>query len=271
VYLTVKQLIKDYLGYFHIAILAGYYWFKNAGEGRAMGLFWEFARPLVFALAMGVGISVGFRRVKDGEPPFAYLEWLFIGYFAWNVMSGTLSGGPKTFINFKRLVQQRIVPLTLLPIVRLVKPMIIFLVVFSLTCLLGIFFGAGIFLSWVQIPFLIILMVIYWYFFTFLVASVGTLSKDFAMFISVLQQPLFWTSGIIINVANIKSVAFKVYLAVNPISFFATGLRRAVHDGEWIFTDKSLILPFACVFVATVVLAFVMYNKLKLEIRNELR
>jgi ABC-type polysaccharide/polyol phosphate export permease len=271
VYRTIKQLIKDYLGYFNIAILAGYYRFKNAGNGRAMGLFWEFARPLVFSLAMGVGISVGFRQARNDEGPFSYLEWLFAGYFAWNVMGGTFSWGPKVFASLKRLVHQRIVPLTLLPVVKLVKPMIVFITFLCVTCIIGMFFGKGPFLAWLQLPFILALMVIYWYFFVFLVASLGTLSKDFAMFIAVLKQPLFWTSGIIINVANIESTVFKAYLAINPISFFVTSFRRVVHDGEWIFTDTNLCFPFVVVFFVTVVLACVMYHKLKLEIRNEIR
>jgi teichoic acid transport system permease protein len=270
-YRTIKQLIKDYLQYFPTAVLFGFYRFKNAGEGRAMGLFWEFAKPLVFSLFMGFALIIGLRHEKTDEGMMPYLVWLFAGYFAWNFMSPTLKWGPKVFSQHRKMAQQQTMPLTLFPFVNLVKPTIIFCTFLVMTAILGVIFGIGPFAMWIQIPILLLLIIAYCYFFALFAGAIGTLSKDFGMFIGILSQPLFWTSGIIFNVSNINMPIFKAYLMVNPVAFFATAFRRVMHDGDWVFADSRLMVPFAGVFAVTMLLALVSYHKLKLEIRNEIR
>jgi teichoic acid transport system permease protein len=270
-YRTLKHLIKDYLQYFSTAVLVGFYRFKNSGEGRAMGLFWEFAKPLVFSLFIGFALSIGLRNVKNDEAMMPYLVWLFAGYFAWNFMNSTLKWGPKVFTKHRKMAQQQTIPLTLFPFVSLVKPTIIFCTFLLMTVVLGVIFGVGPFLAWLQAPVLVLLLIAYWYFFALFTGTIGTLSKDFDMFIGILSQPLFWTSGIIFNVSNINMPIFKVYLMINPVAFFATAFRRVIHDGDWVFADANLIAPFAGVFIVTMLLALVAYHKLKLEIRNEIR
>jgi ABC-type polysaccharide/polyol phosphate export permease len=196
---------------------------------------------------------------------------MFCGYFAWNFMSGTFGSGPRVFISLKKLVQQRIVPLTLLPFVGMVRRSIIFIGIMCGTLIYGIIVGVGPYLTWIQIPVLLALMIVYWYFFTLLTASIGTLSDDFAMFVRILTQPFFWTSGVIFDVSFIQNSIFQVYLKINPFAFFITAFRKTVHDEEWVFADVDLFVPFVCVFIVTAILACITYHKMKLEVRNELR
>jgi teichoic acid transport system permease protein len=268
---TAKLLIKELLRYFKVAVLAGFYKFKDSGDGRVLGLFWEFGKPIVFALAMGVAISVGMKGKKAGDDIFPYLIWLISGYFAWNFMSGTYNSGPGLFRKERKLVWRRVVPLTLLPIVTMTQRSIIFLGILSGTLILGIFAGVGPHLAWIQIPVIFVIMIVYWYFFTLVTASIGTLSSDFAMFVRVLTQPLFWTSGVIFDVSHIKNSVFQAYLDINPFAFFISSYRRIAHDGAWILAEIDHWVPFFAVFTVTVLLACVVYHKTKLEVRNEIR
>jgi teichoic acid transport system permease protein len=270
-YRTLRLWVKEMVRYFKVAVLVGYYRFMDTGEGRAMGIFWEFAKPLVYALAIGTAISFGMRNPKNGEEVAAYLVWLFAGYFCWNFMSSIIGTGGRLFLTLRRLTIQGTVPLTLLPVVFMVKKVIIFTIFMIGTCVMGIIVGVGPYITWIQVPLLIVLLIAYWYLFMIFVASIGTLSKDFAMFVSVLTTPLFWGSGILFDATTIKMPAFQTFILINPISFFAIEFRRAIHDGEWVITDLKRCAVFALVFLITAVFAAVAYHRAKLELRNEIR
>jgi ABC-type polysaccharide/polyol phosphate export permease len=270
-YRTLRLWVKDMLRYFRVAVLVGWYRFRDTGEGRVMGVFWEFGKPLVYAVAIGTAISVGFRSAKGTEDVLPYLVWLFAGFFAWNFMAAMLGQGGRLFLTHRKLVIQGVVPVTMLPLVFMVKRTFIFSIFICGTCALGVLAGVGPFVTWIQVPFILAAMVAYWYLFVILVASLGTLSRDFAMFVSVLTTPLFWGSGILFDVSGIESHAFQTFLLVNPISFFAIAFRAAVHDGEWVIADTRRCAVFGAVFLVTAVLAVVVYHLARLEIRNELR
>ncbi|MBQ9002818.1 MAG: ABC transporter permease, partial [Eggerthellaceae bacterium] len=115
--------------------------------------------------------------------------------------------------------------------------------------------------SLLQVPVLLILMYVFWFFFSVLMSPLCVMSKDMKNLMGVLSTPFFWLSGVIFNLRDISFDWIQTILYFNPITFFVTAFRDALYYKTWIWEDPMLCLGFAIVFIVTAMAALFVYAK----------
>ncbi|MCL1880248.1 MAG: ABC transporter permease [Actinomycetia bacterium] len=231
-----------------------------------LGWFWIFARPLIYILAFGMALEIGFRHSDSLNSTKPYLLWLASGIYPWFFIGDIFGRSANAFKAQSKLIKLNCFPLASIPSVNLMSNLIVFLVTFAAMMLVAVPFGAYPSIYWLQVPLIIALMLLFYYCFSLMVSCFSALSHDFANLVKVLSTPMFWLSGILFDTSHISNVAVKVFLIINPVTFLVTAFRDAVYFGRWTFVDLGRLLPFLLVVLITTLMAWRNYHALKSEV-----
>lgn len=244
---------------------------RRQSRGTVLSWIWFLVRPVVYIFCFWFALDVGLRAggsVDPGGPP--YILWLAAGMVPWFFMSKILGPGIDVFHRYSYLVNKIKFPLSAISTLFVTSQMIIQLmlqVVFFIWYLLS---GMPLDLYLLQVPVLILLMYILWIFFSIMMSPLTAMSKDFKNFMGTLSTPFFWLSGVIFDVKSIPYDWAQVVLYFNPITFFVTAFREAYYEKVWVWEDPMLCISFAVVFVATIVVATLVYSRFNQEVADAL-
>ncbi len=267
---SLKQIVGDLWGWRKQVTKLAVFDLKKQVARTAFGPFWLFAKRIVYVLVFWFALEIGLKGGKDIGGSGAYLVWLASGVFVWTFMSSILSTGSAIFNKYSYLVTKIKFPLPAIPAIYIVSEAIIFLgllVILAVTCLV---FGEMPTIHLVQVPFAIVLLMVFWYLFSLFASMLGALSKDFHNLITTCSQPLFWLSGIIFDITQIHIFAVQVFAVLNPVTFFATVMRDAIYYHTWIWETPKYCIGFAFVFLLQFVLTLIVYKRAQTEVRDEL-
>lgn len=243
---------------------------KKQSRGAALGWGWFFIQPLVYIFCFWFAIEIGLRaaRATGGDGPF--ILWLAAGIIPWFFMKDMLGGGSDVMHRYPYLVTKVKFPISAISSIYTLATMILQLMIQVILVALYFICGQGLDLYLLQVPFLLIMMYGFWYFFSLLLSPLCAMSKDVKNLMSALTTPFFWLSGVLFNVSNIDNALIHTVLYYNPITFFVTGFRAALYDKFWIWEDPMLCIGFAIVFVATALLALVVHKRTNKEVADVL-
>lgn len=267
---SLKQIVGDVWDWRKQITKLALFDLKKQVARTALGPFWLFAKRIVYVLVFWFALEIGLKSGKDTGGGGAYLIWLASGVFTWTFMQGMIGSGSAVFNKFSYLVTKIKFPLAGIPAIYAISESIIFLgllVILGITCVV---MGEAPTIHLIQLPFAIVLLLVFWYMFSLCTSMLSALSKDFHNLMTTLSQPLFWLSGIIFNISNIQILAVQLFAILNPVTFFATLMRDAIYYHTWIWDDPNACIGFAIVFLIQFVATLVVYKKAQMEVRDEL-
>ena len=239
-------------------------------RGAVLGWAWFFIKPLMYVGCFWFAIEIGMRasRSYPGEGPF--ILWLTAGLIPWFFMSSMLGPGLDVFHRFSYLVKKVKFPLSAIPHIYTLSNMIIEVMLQVIPLIIYFASGKPLDIHLIQLPFLLVLMYVFWYFVSLMFSPLCAMSKDVKNFMAALSTPFFWLSGVLFEVKTVSVAAVQVVLCFNPITFFATAFRNALYDRVWVWEDPLACGGFAVVFVATVIVAVLVYKKTNQEVADVL-
>lgn len=223
---------KEIKNLFYIAINN----LKRENKSSSLGFIWLIVGPMVEALVYSILFGVLMPGNVEG---ISKLPWIVVGVFSWSFLSRAFLAGVDSFYRNKHLVTKIKFPLKNIPIIHIIMENIRF--IFFWIIVLPILWLYHIF------PTINYLWMIYAFIATsaFLVASTrlfsvfATLIVDVAKFIEVIFAMVFWGSGVLYDVENIKSHSMVVYyiLKFNPFTYLVSLWRhifinKPVFDGD---------------------------------------
>ena len=243
---------------------------KKQSRGAALGWAWFFIKPLMYVFCFWFAIEIGLRatRTVPGDAP--YILWLASGIIPWFYMQHMLSTGVDVMHKYPYLVNKVKFPLSAISSVYGLAMMVIQLMTQLIIVVLYFLCGQSIDIYLLQVPFLLVLMYVFWFFFSVFMSPLCAMSKDMANLMSTLSTPFFWLSGVLFNVKTTGVPAIQAVLYFNPITFFVTGFRDAIYDKEWVWEDPMMCAGFIAVFVVTVIASLVVYKKTNKEVADVL-
>lgn len=112
-----------------------------------------------------------------------------------------------------------------------------------------------------QLPIYILLMVIFFTFWSLFSATLSAMSRDFLNLVKAFVTPVFWLSGIMYNVNKIDVEWIRLLMKFNPVSFFAVGYRNTFIYQKWIWEDGTGLACFALVLVIMIIAAVWAYKR----------
>lgn len=242
---------------------------KKQQRGAAFGWGWFLVRPIIYVFCFWFAIDVGLRAGRSAPlSDVPYILWLSAGIFPWFFMQRMLSGGIDTLRKYSYLVSKVKFPISAISNVYTLAGFFIQLLMQAM--LLSIYFicGQGLDVHLLQIPFLLVIFYIFWYFFSVLMSPLCAMSRDMKNMVGAIRTPLFWLSGVIFNVRDIPIDWVQVILYFNPITSFVTAFRDVYYFRIWLWEDPMLCGTFAIVFFVTVTLAVLVYKKTNKEVAD---
>ena len=239
-------------------------------RGAVLGWVWFIIRPATFIGMFWFGIAIGLRAATPPRNGYPFLLWLAVGLIAWFFMSDMINGGMNVYRRYSYLVNRVRFPLSVISTVYAVARFIVYAMSMAAVLIAMLVFHLPITIYAVQLPFLALLMLIFWIGWSIMTAPLAALSKDFYNLIRALTMLVFWLSGTIFDVSRIGSVAIRDTLSFNPITFFVSASRAALLDRYWIWTAPTVLLPFLIISVIMGALALRAYARMNREVPDVL-
>lgn len=248
-------------------------WFELVKKSRGAVLSWAWflMKPLMYVFCFWFALDIGLRSgssVSNSDVP--YLLWLCAGIIPWFFMRDMLGAGVDVLHRYSYLVNKIKFPISGISTIYTSAMMIIELML--IVILFIVYFACGMKLDvhLFQVPILLFLMFVFWDMVSILFSQLSAMSKDVANLMHAMTTPFFWLSGIIFDVKAIPIDWIQGIMALNPITFFASAFRAALCEKTWFWNDAEMMIGFAIVFIATLVLMLLAYKKLSEEVADVL-
>ncbi len=238
-------------------------------SGSALGWAWAIIKPTLTILVFWFAFSVGLRQGGEIEG-CPYALWLIVGLVPWFFMNELIVSGARSIRKYKYLVTKMKFPVSTIPtFVALSKMtvhlclMVIVILVFALNRRLP-----GIYL--LQLPFYMLCMLFFFTAWSLFSAMLSSISKDFLNLVKSVTTALFWLSGILWDVKEIKYEWIQTILLFNPITYVSSGYRNVFIYKTWFFEEPMSLLCYCICLAVMVALGIWSYKKLIREIPDVL-
>lgn len=242
---------------------------RKTTRGAALGWAWLFVKPLVYIGVFWFALEMGLRAGAN-VTEYPYILWLVCGLIPWFFIQTMIGAGANVYKRYPFLVNKIHFPLSAISSFYSLAQFFVYLMLMALVivaCLIG---GVQLTVHALQLIPLSLLMLLFWTCFSIMVSPLSALSKDFSNLLKALSTPIFWLSGIIFDMFSLPIPLLTQALAFNPVTFFATAHRIALCERSWIWESPELLLPFAAVFLLTVLIMLRNYGKLRKEVADVL-
>jgi len=225
-----RALSDDWTRFWHLTFTIARNEFKLRFFGSVLGYVWQLMRPL---LLFGVLLFVFSHVAKVGGTTPHYAVALLAGIVLFTFFAEATAGSVRSVVDRENLVRKIQFP-------RLVIPLSVVLIAFFNLCLnlivvliFALAEGVRPMLSWVEAPLIIGLLVFFCTGLAMLLSALFVHFRDIQPIWEVVNQVLFYASGILIPVELLKErVSATVFhlLMLNPLAIIVEQFRHAMID-----------------------------------------
>lgn len=233
----------------------------NTYSGTILGWAWAIIRPATYIAIYYISFAFGLRTGKPVEG-YSYFLWLIAGIIPWFYIRDVFVEGAASIRKYRYLVTKIKFPLSVIPAITSTTLLITNIVLIAIMLIIFIFSGHYPDIYWLQIPFYLLLMFLFFLSWSLFAAILSSMSKDFLQLIKSVTIGLFWLSGIFFEVGNVQNEVLKVILKINPITFLVNGFRNSLIYKKWIWEDMSALLLFILMYIIMTMLAIFVYKRL---------
>ena len=201
---------------------------------------------------------------------YPFFLWLIAGVVPWFYMSDMITQGAGAIRKYSYLVTKMKFPISTIPTFVNISKFVIHIILMLIVIIIFWLFGYPPSIYFLQLPFYMILMFIFfdaWSLFASLLASI---SKDFLNLVKAFVSAVFWLSGIIWDANSVTIPWLKKFLNLNPVTFFVNGFRNCFINKVWFWEQPKRFLYLGISFAIILVLALWAYKKLRKEIPDVL-
>jgi len=238
-------------------------------RGSALGWAWAIVKPMVTLFVFWFAFTVGLRSGHDVDG-YPYFLWLVAGFLPWFYMQELITGGAACIRGYKHLVTKMKFPISVIPTYYNISHLFVHLALLAISILLFVCFGYYPDKYYLQIPFYMLLMFLFFTVWSLFAGLLSALSKDFMNLVKAFSTAVFWMSGIIYDVNKIDNAAVRLALKFNPVTVIANGYRYSFIYKQWFFEDKIELLCYCTTLLVFIILALWAFKKLRKEIPDVL-
>lgn len=261
---TVRQVISAHYKYRHQILHLAKVDKDKSFRGSDLGWVWALFRPAIRIMVYYVAMSIGFKASKNVPGVHCnYFLWLVTGLVPWFYISSMISGGASCFRKYKGIIQKTKFPVSTIPTIVMISNFRIHLIVFSCTLLMFPLMGTMPNIYWLQIPFYMLLMLIFTYLWSLTTGLLSAVSADFLNVLKTINAAVLWLSGILFDMSTIENKAAVIFLKLNPVAFIVEGYRNCLCKNIWFFEDYVNLLYFLGVTLVLFVISMKLYAGLR--------
>ena len=225
---------------------------KAEASRTYLSFLWWIVDPI---LSMAVYYLVFDLLLKRGTEDF--VPFLLIGLTTWQWFSYTIQHGMPSIIQNNMLMNQVDLPKFIFPSIIILMDFFKFSIVFTLVLLFLWIYGFEISITYLALPYLLILQFFLITTCTFISAAIVPFLPDLRFLIEALLHLLFFLSGIFFSPSSIDA-KFRFYFYLNPIANLIDSYRKILMYSSWPDWHALFVISvFACLGV------YCSYNLLK--------
>lgn len=266
---TLIKIIKEHIEYRQQIFKLAKADIVKTYRGSALGWSWAVIKPTVTIFVYWFAFEIGMKSGKAVNE-FPYFLWLITGLIPWFYMGDMIAQGVESIRKYSYLVTKMKFPVSTIPTFFSISKLIINLVLIAIMMVIFMIMGHSPTIYWLQIPFYILCMFLFFTFWGLFAALLGAISKDFANLVKSFVTAVLWLSGIFWNPETIGIGWLKNILMFNPVTFLTNGFRNCFINNIWFFEQPKRLLYFVIVTAIMLLLALWAYRKLKKEIPDVL-
>jgi len=237
---TLLKIIRQHIKWRHQLMKLAKADLIKTFSGAALGWAWAIIKPAVLIFVLWFAFGLGLRLGSTMPNGFPFLLWLIAGLIPWFFMNEMLTEGANALRQYNYLVTKMRFPIATIPTFVGISKLYVHLFLIVLTVIIFLAYGYTPDKYMLQLPIYMFLMLLFFVAWAQFSSLLTCISKDFYNLVQAATQALFWLSGILYDV-NAMAVPgwLKIFLMLNPISFFASGYRNVFIYKVWIWEDHS--------------------------------
>lgn len=264
--INVKEHLENMPQIFKLSIAD----LKKTYTGAALGWAWAVIKPIVTIFVYWFAIAIGLRQNADIEG-VPYILWLICGIVPWFFMSEAILGGTDCIRRYSYLVTKMKYPVTTIPTFNNLSKLVVHIIICVVVVLIFWIAGYPPSVYLLQLPLYMLMMFMFMNAWSLFAGLVSAMSKDFANLVKSLNIAVFWLSGILWNIENVKdSELIYSILMLNPVTFLCYGYRNCFIYETWFFEQPKRCLYFLFWYALMAFMSMWAYKKLRKEIPDVL-
>ena len=266
---TFIQIIKDHYSYRHQIFKLAIADLRKTYRGAALGWAWAIIKPAVTIFVYWFAFEIGLRAGKsvNGYPFFL---WLVAGLIPWFYMSSMLTSGTDSIRKYSYLVTKMKFPVSTIPTFVSISKFLVHIFLVVIMILIFVVMGRIPTIYIAQLPFYMLLNLIFFTIFSLLSGLLASMSKDFANLVKSFVTAIFWLSGIVWNINTLSIPWLKSLLMLNPVTFLVEGYRNCLVNHVWFWEQPKRLMYFGIITLIMLILAVITYRRLRKEIPDVL-
>lgn len=266
---TFIEILKDHVQYrqqiFKLAISD----LKKTYRGAALGWAWAIVKPAVTIFVYWFTFEIGLRGGKDVNG-YPFFLWLMAGVIPWFYMSNMITSGTDSIRRYSYLVTKMKFPISTIPTFVSISKFLVHILLVIIMILIFVVMGKIPTIYIAQLPFYMLLNLIFFTVFSLVSGLLSSVSKDFANLVKSFVTAIFWLSGIIYNVNNIDIPWLKSLLMINPVTFLVEGYRNCFINQVWFWEQPKRLMYFGIITLVMLIIGVWAYKRLRKEIPDVL-
>ena len=175
---TIKEIIREHISWrsqiFKLAkadIIKTY-------SGAALGWAWALIKPTMTIAVFWFAFTYGLRSGSSVNG-YSFVLWMMPGFVAWFFMSDMITGGANAIRKYRYLVTKMKFPVSTIPTFVAFAYLAIHIGLLLIVMILFALTGHYPDVYWLQIPFYMFFMVLYFIFWGLFASMLGAMSRDF--------------------------------------------------------------------------------------------
>ena len=261
---TFIEILKDHWQYRQQIFKLSISDLKKTYRGAALGWAWAIIKPAVTIFVYWFAFEIGLRAGKDVNG-FPFFLWLISGLIPWFYMSNMITSGTDSIRKYSYLVTKMKFPISTIPTFVSISKFIVHILLMIITIGIFVLMGKMPTIYMLQLPFYMLLNLIFFTIFSLLSGLLASMSKDFANLVKSFVTAIFWLSGIVWNINTISIPWLKSFLMINPVTFLVEGYRNCFIHQTWFWEQPKRLMYFVIITLVMLILAVWTYKRLRKE------
>ena len=235
---TFIEILKDHWQYRQQIFKLSISDLKKTYRGAALGWAWAIIKPAVTIFVYWFAFEIGLRAGKDVNG-FPFFLWLIAGLIPWFYMNNMITSGTDSIRKYSYLVTKMKFPISTIPTFVSISKFIVHILLITITIGIFVLMGRMPTIYMLQLPFYMLLNLIFFTVFSLLSGLLASMSKDFANLVKSFVTAIFWLSGIVWNINTISIPWLKSFLMINPVTFLVEGYRNCFIHQTWFWEQPK--------------------------------
>ncbi|MGP0577658.1 ABC transporter permease [Paenibacillus peoriae] len=233
---------------------------KDKYLGSYLGFLWAVIQPAISVLIFWFIFQVGFKSMPVDNYPF--ILWLVAGIIPWFFFSDAIMNAANSIVSNVFLVKNVVFRVSLLPIVKIISPLIIHFTFLVLMVLMFWGYGYPPNLYFLQIFYYLFAMSIFILGISWITSALVIFLKDVGQIMAMLLQFGYWITPILWSLKMIPA-QYEFLIKLNPMFYIIEGYRNSLIFRSWFWEYPRMSLYFWFVTLCLLFIGAFIFKRLR--------